>query len=628
MATTPNTPENNFNPFFTEDTCGSQAAEENPKVAEPAATTEASEEVPAAERDDSITSCDTVAFADVPQQLKDRANWVVWRREDRNGQDCKVPYNPKTGRKAKVDDSSTWSTFGEAVVAMPNYDGLGFMLLGTEYVGFDFDGVVDDGVVEPYVLEILRLLGNPYSETSPSGKGVRAFVKSALPPGSRKFGKSQPVKYGAEIYSGQEAGRYLTVTGKKLSGNGIPASDLTIPYLLCQNFLNDKFRRLWMGDCSDYDGDESRADFHLCRMLAKAFNNDARQVESAFNQGQLADRGKWRERPDYRERTVRKALEGLSADNSVLVDEPRCESYRIYTFTEFLDLEIPPSEPLLGPILKEKYITELYAWRGVGKTFVSMGMGLAVASGSKFLKWEAPRPRRVLYFDGEMAGDEFQQRLRDMAASLPVGLDPAFFIPMNFDTQQLRRIPNIADTSGQQAIEDLIERTQAELVIFDNLSCLAQIGDLDDEKWLPVSQWLLSLRRKGIACLLDHHANKTGTQRGISRKEDTFNVVMKLAHPKNYRPEEGLHCTLSFEKARAFKGDDAAPIDIRLEGGNGQPYVWSLGRVNQELDELVAELREQGLSQRAIAKELNIDKNKVARIIARLRKNESGNGRG
>jgi RecA-family ATPase len=62
----------------------------------------------------------------------------------------------------------------------------------------------------------------------------------------------------------------------------------------------------------------------------------------------------------------------------------------------------------LGPILKDKSIVELYAWRGVGKTYLSTAMGLAVAGAGKFLKWKAPRPRRVLYLDGEMAGDEFQ----------------------------------------------------------------------------------------------------------------------------------------------------------------------------------------------------------------------------
>src|SRR5689334_5692929 len=215
-------------------------------------------------------------FSDVPFSLKSVDAWVIWRYQERNGNPSKVPYHPTLNRQTKANDRSTWSTFQEAVAGMSRYGagGIGFMLQGSEFVGLDFDGVVSNGVVEPYALEILRCLGNPYSELSPSGLGIRAFVKGTLPAGGRKFTRSTPHKFGVEIYSGQESGRYLTVTGNKYAGEGIPECDLTVAYVLCQHFLNDKFRRLWMGDVSDYDGDESKADLALCGYLARSLNND------------------------------------------------------------------------------------------------------------------------------------------------------------------------------------------------------------------------------------------------------------------------------------------------------------------------------------------------------------------
>ena len=42
------------------------------------------------------------------------------------------------------------------------------------------------------------------------------------------------------------------------------------------------------------------------------------------------------------------------------------------------------------PILPEKGLAMLYASRGTGKTHVALGIGFAVATGTKFLKWTRP----------------------------------------------------------------------------------------------------------------------------------------------------------------------------------------------------------------------------------------------
>src|SRR5271166_4626139 len=70
-------------------------------------------------------------------------------------------------------------------------------------------------------------------------------------------------------------------------------------------------------------------------------------------------------------------------------------------FNDFLRLDIPAREMLLNPILPERSLAMLYAPRGVGKTLLSLSIGLAVAGGCALLRWSAPRQRRVLYVDGE-----------------------------------------------------------------------------------------------------------------------------------------------------------------------------------------------------------------------------------
>ena len=87
-------------------------------------------------------------------------------------------------------------------------------------------------------------------------------------------------------------------------------------------------------------------------------------------------------------------------------------------FDDFLAINMPPRGMLLDPILPERSLAMLYAPRGVGKTLLSLSIGLAVASGSPLLRWHSPRQRRVLYVDGEMPLVSLQERLRTISAGL------------------------------------------------------------------------------------------------------------------------------------------------------------------------------------------------------------------
>jgi Periplasmic binding protein/AAA domain len=62
-----------------------------------------------------------------------------------------------------------------------------------------------------------------------------------------------------------------------------------------------------------------------------------------------------------------------------------------------------------------KHLFGMLAPRGVGKTLLALSIGLAVASGSSLLCWSAPRPRRVLYVDGEMTLVDLQQRMLELS---------------------------------------------------------------------------------------------------------------------------------------------------------------------------------------------------------------------
>ena len=68
-----------------------------------------------------------------------------------------------------------------------------------------------------------------------------------------------------------------------------------------------RFRKLWSGDTSDYDGDHSRADAALCRMLSFWTRGDRERIDRLFRMSGLM-REKWNRRTGeetYGARTIR-----------------------------------------------------------------------------------------------------------------------------------------------------------------------------------------------------------------------------------------------------------------------------------------------------------------------------------
>lgn len=261
----------------------------------------------------------TVVFDAIPHALKARPKWVVWRREVRNGKETKVPYNVITGARASVMDPTAWACFEQAVAAFNagGFDGVGIVLAKEDgLTGIDLDHCVDlkTGVVEPWALAIVDQL-HSYTERSPSGMGLRIFVRGKLPPGRRRKG---PIEF-------YDAERYLTLTGHHLpdtpltiedrhatlqrvhaahfpkpyqNGNGdrpsqpIPADDETQLALMFASKNGAKIKRLWEGDWSGEYPSQSEADAALCCHLAFWLARDPVRIDRLFRRSGLIRR-KW-----------------------------------------------------------------------------------------------------------------------------------------------------------------------------------------------------------------------------------------------------------------------------------------------------------------------------------------------
>jgi len=270
------------------------------------------------------------------QNIRDLRQWLCWRYEERNGKPTKVPYSPLTSEKARVTDPAGWTGYAEAVAAFRErgYDGIGFVFMKDDpFCGIDLDDCLDPETdeIEPWAQEIIDELDS-YTEISPRGTGVHILIRAALPDGRNRRDR-------IEMYDHE---RYFTVTGRHLEdtprtieprqeqllalrrrslGEPPSATGQKTPHPQIDTELSDqeiiekateakngeKFQHLWNGDKSDY-GSASEADQALCSLLAFWTGPDPHRINSLFRQSGLY-REKW-DRADYRDRTIRKALEG------------------------------------------------------------------------------------------------------------------------------------------------------------------------------------------------------------------------------------------------------------------------------------------------------------------------------
>lgn len=143
----------------------------------------------------------------LPQELRDYDQWVVWKLEDREGtKPTKVPYSASTGRMASVTDPSTWATFEQAVAFATAqsmvYSGIGFVFTENDpFAGVDLDDTKGDEGALRTQLKIFEMF-NSYSEKSPSGTGLHIICRGHIPNGRRRGS--------VELYSSD---RFFTMTG-------------------------------------------------------------------------------------------------------------------------------------------------------------------------------------------------------------------------------------------------------------------------------------------------------------------------------------------------------------------------------------------------------------------------------
>lgn len=152
-----------------------------------------------------------------PKLLMDAPAWVLWALEpnpDRPEKPQKVPYYARTqrkrhGKQGTPEDLAELVTFDRAARALERFPGrfrgVGFVPRPEWGVSaIDFDDCLMDGRIAP---EVERAIAGTYSEISPSGRGIRAFVRGQVP---AIKSLARPGQFGVETFVDWG---YVTFTG-------------------------------------------------------------------------------------------------------------------------------------------------------------------------------------------------------------------------------------------------------------------------------------------------------------------------------------------------------------------------------------------------------------------------------
>ena len=272
----------------------------------------------------------------------------------------------------------------------------------------------------------------------------------------------------------------------------------------------------------------------------------------------------------------------------------------------------------------------LFGAAGSGKSLLSQYLCLSLAAGVDFAHYHIAQPQKVLLIDAEMAPVSLQTRFQSQIDGILSGnpqkeeltkrINENFVIVSHYD--QPEGLAPLNTPEGKDWYLDLVERVQPNFCVWDNLLNLCAFEDNNSaEEFVRfINPLLLKMRAENRTTMMLHHAGKSGKQLGSVSKEILLDVSIKISVPQQDDEEDHImdiggdyetNFLWQFKKGRHIYGHNVADINWRYSNG-------LLTRMKSDREariETVAQYKQSGLSNRAIAKELKVSPSTIDKDV-------------
>ena len=532
-----------------------------------------------------------------PDALRELRGWLVWRwvrRPDRP-KALKMPYyvsGPvRKHTHGSAEDRALLVTFEEAKKAADLHDfaGVGLALMPEFGItALDFDNCVKDGVIDP---RVEQLTIGTYAELSPSGTGVRAFMRGESP--DSKDSTPADNSFGFETFHGKG---FVTFTGDVTDTTKLTGDENTVAPLTdaVKAFCATRFKRLervraeCVGDGKATFGMSPEQITDLLNKLPDDLTYDEwRNVGMAVHHETEGDGfdiwDEWSSRsPKYtssaygmerwvsfgrntsaeyttmgsvllmiRESGGETGLEVASADEFEALPMPVGGRFNIRSHSDFAS-QVRSVSWIVKDFLPKATLGVLFGESGSGKTFASYDLCAAVCRG---IEWNGKRVTkgRVLYVVAEgVAG--FVNRIK--AYCHQQGIQPS-----DIDMDVISDLtPNLLEPAQiTDLIKDIKKREPYDLIVMDTFAQV--MPGANENSGEDVGKALAECKRihrhTGAMVLLVHHSGKDASKgaRGWSGLRAAADVELEVLRSDELR---------SISVTKLKDGQDGANIGFKL----------------------------------------------------------------
>ncbi len=177
--------------------------------------------------------------------------------------------------------------------------------------------------------------------------------------------------------------------------------------------------------------------------------------------------------------------------------------------------------------------TLVYGGTGSGKTFFLLTVAFFLSFGKGSFNIHARNKHRVLYIEGEAPGDYLASMMLSLArenSPNTIQFSNYFFLQSYKESVDVS-VWDLRDSKFRDRVIKLISNHNINIVVIDNLNCLARDVTTSIPKWKEFKSWIDETQKKySVAFVMLHHANRSNDIAGYSNIESGSNNVIKICH--------------------------------------------------------------------------------------------------